>query len=1175
VSAAGKSPAGLLKTGKPLTLSQVADGAEGLVLADLARAIAAKKDAPAISLAVICRDGQRMATLSKALSFFAPEVQLLEFPAWDCLPYDRVSPNAVAIAQRMTTLSRLARVRGRDKPSVLMTTVNAALQRVPARDFVATHALSVAPGNVIGMQGIVGWLELNGFVRASTVREPGEYAVRGGILDLYPPGMDMPVRLDFFGDALETIRSFDAQTQISEEQLRGLDLVPVAEFQLVTETIRRFRTGYVAQFGATTPDDLLYEAVSEGRRYPGIEHWLPLFHDKLETIFDYLPDTPLALEHLAEDAAHERFTQIADYYDARRDALKQGATPPYKPLPPERLYLGEAEWKERLDTSALARLTPFAVPETDVLDVGARSGRNFAAERAEPGANVFEALGAHVLALQAAGKRVAIALWSEGARDRMSHVLADHKLHNLQSIDSWPQALALPKPTVALAVLGIESGFETEDGAIISEQDILGDRLVRPRRATRRAENFIVEATSLAPGDLVVHVDHGIGRFAGLQAIEAAGAPHDCLEIHYACGDKLFLPVENVDLLSRYGSEETAVDLDRLGGGNWQARKARMKSRIREIAGELIKIAAERQLREAPRLTVGPGAYDEFCAGFPYEETDDQLAAIDATLKDLGSGRPMDRLVCGDVGFGKTEVALRAAFVAAISGKQVAVVVPTTLLARQHFKTFSERFRGFPVNVAQASRLVPPAELSKVRAGLSDGSVDIVIGTHALLGKNIKFKDLTLLVVDEEQHFGVAHKEKLKTLRSEVHVLTLTATPIPRTLQLALTGVRDLSIIASPPVDRLAVRTFVSPFDPITVREALLREKYRGGQAFYVCPRIEDLAGTKDFLDKNVAEVRTAVAHGQMPATTLDDVMSAFYDGKYDVLLSTTIIESGLDIPTANTLIVHRADRFGLAQLYQLRGRVGRAKLRAYALFTLPAQKPITIQAERRLKVLQSLDTLGAGFQLASHDLDIRGAGNLLGEEQSGHIKEVGFELYQQMLEEAVMSLKAGITAPVADRWSPQITIGTALLIPEKYVADLSVRLALYRRLAEIEDEHAIDAFAAELVDRFGKLPQEVEHLLQVVAIKTLSRRANVEKVEAGPKGIVLSFRDNVFANPEGLIAFIREQGSAVRMRNDPKTAKNQQLVFFEDWPRAQDRLKGTAAVLRRLVSIAEQAKAA
>ena len=1156
-------------------LAQVADGAEGLVLVDLARAIAAGKAAPAVSIAVICRDGQRMATLSRAVSFFGPDIEVMEFPAWDCLPYDRVSPNAATVAQRMTTLSRLARVKGRDKPSVLLTTVNAALQRVPARDFVATHALSVALGNVIGMQGVISWLELNGFIRASTVREPGEYAVRGGILDLYPPGMDMPVRLDFFGDSLETIRAFDAQTQRSEEQLRGLDLVPVAEFQLVTETIRRFRTGYVAQFGATTPDDLLYEAASEGRRYPGMEHWLPLFHDKLETIFDYLPGTAVTLENLSEDAAHERFTQIADYYDARREALKQGVTPPYKPLPTERLYLGENEWKARLGSSALVRLTPFAVPEANAIDVGARQGRNFAAERAEPGANVFEAVSAHASALQTAGKRVAIALWSEGARERMSHVLTDHKLHNLTPVASWPQALSLPKPTIALAVLGIESGFETEDAAIISEQDILGDRLVRPRRAARRAENFIAEATSLAPGDLVVHVDHGIGRFEGLQAIEAVGAPHDCLEIHYAEGAKLYLPVENVDLLSRYGSEETAVDLDRLGGGNWQARKARMKSRIREIAGELIKIAAERQLHEAPRLTVGPGAYDEFCAGFPYEETDDQLTAIDATIKDLGSGRPMDRLICGDVGFGKTEVALRAAFMAAIGGKQVAIVVPTTLLARQHFKTFSERFRGFPINVAQASRLVPAAELSKVRAGLADGSVDIVIGTHALLGKNIKFKDLALLVVDEEQHFGVAHKEKLKTLRSEVHVLTLTATPIPRTLQLALTGVRDLSIIASPPVDRLAVRTFVSPFDPITVREALLREKYRGGQAFYVCPRIEDLAGAKDFLDKNIPEVHVGVAHGQMPPTILDDIMSAFYDGKFDVLLSTTIIESGLDIPSANTLIVHRADRFGLSQLYQLRGRVGRAKIRAYALLTLPTQQKITPQAERRLKVLQSLDTLGAGFQLASHDLDIRGAGNLLGEEQSGHIKEVGFELYQQMLEEAVMSLKAGITAPVADRWSPQITVGTALLIPEDYVADLSVRLALYRRLAEIEDERELESFAAELVDRFGKLPQEVEHLLQVVAIKALSRRANVEKVEAGPKGIVLSFRENTFANPDGLIALIREQGRAVRMRNDPKNAKGQQLVFFEDWPHPEDRLKGTAAVLRKLVSIAEQAKAA
>ena len=1167
------SPAQALKAGKPLTLSQVADGAEGLVLADLARAVAARSDAPAISLCVVCRDGQRMASLSHALAFFGPDLEVMDFPAWDCQPYDRVSPNASVVAQRMTALSRLVRVEGRDKPSVLLTTINAALQRLPARAFVATHALSVAPGNVIGMAGIVEWLELNGYLRASTVREPGEYAVRGGILDLFPPGMDMPVRLDFFGDALETIRTFDAQTQRSELPMRGLDLVPVAEFQLVTETIRRFRTGYVAQFGATTPDDLLYEAVSEGRRYPGMEHWLPLFHTEMETLFDYLPDTPLALEHLDQDAAHERFAQIADYYDARCDALKQGMTPPYKPLPPDRLYLAEDEWRSWLDAAAMAKLTPFAVPDaTNVIDIGAHAGHNFSTERADPNANVFEAVSKHVLALQAKGKRVAVALWSEGARERMSHVLADHRLHNLHAVASWPQALTLPKHTVALGVLGIESGFETGEAAFISEQDILGDRLVRPRRAARRAENFIAEATSLAPGDLVVHVDHGIGRFVGLQAIEAAGAPHDCLEIHYAEGAKLYLPVENVDLLSRYGSEESNVELDRLGGGGWQTRKARMKSRIREIAGELIKIAAERQLREAPRLTVTPGAYDEFCAGFPYEETEDQLAAIDAALDDLGKGRPMDRLVCGDVGFGKTEVALRAAFDTAINGKQVAVVVPTTLLARQHYKTFTDRFRGFPINVAQASRLVPAADLAATKAGLTSGAVDIVVGTHALLGRGIKFKDLGLLIVDEEQHFGVSHKEKLKSLRAEVHVLTLSATPIPRTLQLALTGVRDLSIIASPPVDRLAVRTFVSPFDPVTVREALLREKYRGGQSFYVCPRIEDLAGAKDFLDKNVPEVRVAVAHGQMPPTVLDDIMSAFYDGKYDVLLSTTIIESGLDIPTANTLIVHRADMFGLSQLYQLRGRVGRSKLRAYALFTLPAQKPITQQAERRLKVLQSLDTLGAGFQVATHDLDIRGAGNLLGEEQSGHIKEVGFELYQQMLEEAVASLKAGITAPVADRWSPQITIGTPVLIPDEYVADLSVRLALYRRLAEIEDEGEIDGFAAELVDRFGKLPKEVDHLLQVVGIKALSRVANVEKVDAGPKGVVLAFRDNQFNNPEGLIGFIREQGASAKIRNDKS---GQKLVLLEDWDTPEERLKGTAKILRRLARIAGQAKAA
>ncbi|HML08837.1 MAG TPA: transcription-repair coupling factor [Xanthobacteraceae bacterium] len=1179
-----QSPARRLSPGRPLLLAGVADGAEGLIIADLARSIAAGAKAagregaigvtaPGASLAVICRDGQRMAALSRALAFFAPDIELVEFPAWDCLPYDRVSPHAGVVAQRMTALGRLVRAEGRDRPAVALTTVNAILQRVPPRAVVGHQSLSAAPGNLLPMAAVTNWLELNGFTRASTVREAGDYAVRGGIVDLFAPGIAAPVRLDFFGDALESIRSFDPETQRTTDELRALELLPMAEFTLTADTIRLFRTGYVAQFGAAGPDDALYEAVSEGRRAAGMEHWLPLFHERLETLFDYLEATPLAIEPLAEEAAHERLAQIADYYQARKDALDEaGAGAPYRPLPPDRLYLGEAEWRERLDKSALARLSPFDPPEgaADAIETGARVGRNFVGERSEPGRNVFEAVRSHVETLQSAGKRVVIALWSEGSRERMGHVLSEHGPMNLTPVGSWPQALALSRAEVALAVLGIEQGFETADAALISEQDILGERLVRPRRQSRRAENFIAEVTSLSAGDLVVHVDHGIGRFVGLRAIEAAGAPHDCLEIHYAGGDKLFLPVENIELLSRYGSEEATVELDRLGTSAWQARRARMKKRIREIAGELIKIAAERQLHQAPQLAVGAGLYDEFCAGFPYEETDDQQAAIAAVNADLASGQPMDRLICGDVGFGKTEVALRAAFIAAMNGKQVAVVVPTTLLARQHTKTFSDRLRHYPVHIAQASRLVSAAELARVKKGLAEGTIDIAIGTHALLGKTVKFKDLGLVVVDEEQHFGVAHKEKLKQLRSEVHVLTLTATPIPRTLQLALSGVRDMSIIATPPIDRLAVRTFVSPFDPIVVREALLRERYRGGQAFYVCPRIEDLVDAKSFLEKHVPEVRVAVAHGQMPSSALEDVMAAFYDGKFDVLLSTAIVESGLDIPTANTLIVHRADMFGLAQIYQLRGRVGRSKLRAYALLTLPSGRRITAQAERRLKVLQSLDTLGAGFQLASHDLDIRGAGNLLGEEQSGHIKEVGYELYQQMLEEAVLSLKAGISAPVADKWSPQITIGTAVLIPEDYVADLPVRLALYRRLAEIEDDHDIEAFAAELVDRFGPLPQEVEYLLQVVSIKSLCRRANVERIEVGPKGAVLAFRDNIFSNPEGLIAYIREHEAGARVRSDMK------VVFFDEWATPKARLKGAAGILRALAGIAEKdAKAA
>jgi transcription-repair coupling factor (superfamily II helicase) len=1147
-------------------LGGVPDGYDGLVLSALARAEADRQHA----LIFVARDARRMMMSARTLDYFAPDVEKLVFPAWDCVPYDRVSPNAEVSARRMNALHRLSESGQSTTPLIVMTTANAIIQRVPARDVIAERSWSAAAGNVVAMGALVKWLSANGFDRTPTVRASGEYAVRGGIVDLYPPGAGTPVRLDFFGDTLELIRPFDAATQRTSGTLPRLDLVPASEVILTEETIGRFRQNYRAAFGAVTGGDALYEAVSEGRRFPGMEHWLPFFHDGLETIFDYLPDAPVVIDHLVEEATAERLADITDHYDARRegmDGLASGGAA-YKPVAPQALYLGEAEWREQLSSRPTARLSPFAEPEsgegTKAMDLGGRTGRSFALERNAGDVNVFDALVDHSRSLHEAGKRIVLAAWSEGARDRLGQVLGDHGLTNIRNIDDWAGVESLPGGMAALAVLPLESGFETPDLAVIGDQDILGDRLVRTGRARKRAADALTEATSLDAGDLVVHVEHGIGRFAGLKSIEAAGAPHDCLELTYAGGDRLFLPVENIELLTRYGSEGSDADLDRLGGVGWQNRKARLKKRIRDMAGALIKTAAARLLKLADKIVPQDGLLAEFSARFPYEETDDQMSAIEAAIDDLAKGQPMDRLICGDVGFGKTEVALRAAFVVAMSGRQVAIVVPTTLLARQHFATFRDRFKGLPVNIAQASRLVGAAELARVKQGLADGSIDIVIGTHALLGKAIAFRDLALLIIDEEQHFGVKHKERLKELKANVHVLTLSATPIPRTLQLALTGVRDLSMIATPPVDRLAVRTFISPFDAVTVREALLRERLRGGQSFYVVPRIADLPQIKDFLDTHVPEARAGVAHGRMAAGELDQVMTAFYEGRYDVLLSTTIIESGLDIPTANTLIVHRADMFGLSQLYQLRGRIGRSKTRAYALFTVPANRLLSPTAERRLKVLQSLDTLGAGFQLASHDLDIRGAGNLLGEEQSGHIKEVGFELYQQMLEEAVASLRAGDGEEQEDRWSPQITIGMSIMIPNSYVPDLQLRMSLYRRLADLEDAGEIDAFGAELIDRFGKMPDEVEHLLKIVFIKTLCRRANVEKVDAGPKGAVVAFRNNIFANPAGLIGYIGQQGSSARIRPD------QTIVLMRDWKQAEDRLKGVAALLMGLAQLAE-----
>lgn len=1151
-----------------INLGGVPDGYEAVVLAESLSQLCKNEDNPCIVF--VARDGQRAADVETAFEFFAPWAEVLHVPAWDCLPYDRVSPSNEALSKRISALAKMAVGGMAARPRLITLTPNALMQKLPSRAYMAAHVRDIRPGQQINTDDLVGWLNGNGFERSSTVRDAGEYAVRGGIIDLFAPGATGPVRLDFFGDTLESLRSFDVETQRTTNQLKQLQLSPMSEVTLDAETIARFRTNYLTTFGAATRDDALYAAVSEGRRYAGLEHWLPLFFDELETIFHYLGHSTLFVDHLVSEALDERAAQIADHYEARERGLDgdgTGGAAPYKPVAVESLYLSVEDVEAGFKATNRVSMSPFEAPDfvqgERVLNLDAKQGRNFAAERSAGNINIFQALSDHAAELRSQDKKVIIASWSGGAQDRLVHVLDEHGLTNVKKVSNWAELGELPKGTTGLAVLAIESGFEDAQIAVIGDQDFLGDRLVKRRKSSKKGSDFLSEISSLSAGDIVVHVDHGIGRFHGLVTIEAAGAPHDCLELRYHNDDKLFLPVENIELLSRYGNSDTEVMLDRLGGANWQARKSKLKKRILEMAGQLIAIAAARQLKKADPISVPDGVYDEFAAKFPYEETEDQINAIDAVFDDLHSGRPMDRLICGDVGFGKTEVALRAAYLAAMSGKQVAVVVPTTLLSRQHYKTFVERFHGLPVNVAQASRLVGSKALAAAKAGVKDGTVDIVIGTHALLGQSVEFKRLGLLIIDEEQHFGVKHKERLKELRADVHVLTLSATPIPRTLQLALTGVRELSLITTAPVDRMAVRTFILPFDGVVVREALLRERYRGGQSFYVCPRLSDIRGRQEWLEEHVPELKVAVAHGQMAPGELEDVMNAFYEGSYDVLLSTTIVESGLDIPTANTMIVHRADMFGLAQLYQMRGRVGRSKTRAYALMTLPPNKVLTPTAERRLKVLQSLDTLGAGFQLASHDLDIRGAGNILGDEQSGHVREVGFELYQQMLEEAVAELKEGGEAEIEGKWSPQITVGATVMIPESFVPDLTLRMSLYRRLAELNTAEDIDAFGAELIDRFGPLPEEVDHLLKVVFVKSLCRKANIEKLDAGPKGLVVHFRNKEFANPGALISWIGEQGSLAKIRPDHS------IILSRDYATADKRLRGAAVITTQLAKLA------
>lgn len=1178
------------------TLAAVPEGAQALALAHIFRERPRDNRAPIL---VVLNEGARAARLLQALRYFFPQALACLFPSWDCAPYASSPPSAAVVAQRLSILALLTD-RKRKIPSggetpftFVITTVHAALQRTVPKDWFSTASWQGYVGSRTSLEAIEAWAERSGYLRMDTVRAMGEYAVRGAVLDIFPPSEPfskpwLPYRLSFFGNKLDSIRCFDPETQRGQGTLTELTLLPISEIILDPPSIAQFRQGYLDLFGNTQrEDESLYAAVSAGQRFYGMEHWLPLFYACPSCLLEFFPtQTPVVLEAGFETLQTQQEERFQENYRLRQRNSTEAAgtvktafrSPP--PLPPEKLCLSAGEWTAALSQHPVIYFSPGPAPilPLGVLNFGGHPGHSFADTELQnvPHRSVFDAVVAEILAHQAAGRQVVLACWTEGSRERLKSILADHGMTRIAFLETHAASAALSPGTLGLCVLEMERGFEWRKLVLLSEQDILGTRLARPL-LERRKTDFLTEFSTLSQDDLIVHVTHGIGRFAGLKTVQVMGASHDCLELTYAEGEKLYLPVENMELVTRYSGPNAAVQLDRLGSDAWRKRKARMKKQLLEIARDLIQTAAQRRLHSAPVLTLPEGSYKEFAARFPYEETEDQKSAIQAVLEDMASGRPMERLICGDVGFGKTEVALRAAFLAASSGVQTALLAPTTLLCRQHFVTFLKRFEGFPVRIGQISRLVSQAERVQVKKELADGSLNIVIGTHTLLGREITFKKLGLLMIDEEQHFGVDHKEKLKAMKTNLHVLTLTATPIPRTLQLALTDVCHLSLITTPPLGRRPVRSFTLPFDPLTLREALLREHARGGQSFFVCPRLSDLTPCAEFLKTHVPELSFAIAHGQMAPAALNAIMTAFYDQRYAILLSTNIVESGLDIPSANTLIVYRADHFGLAQLYQLKGRVGRSKQRGMAFFTVPREQLLTPSAQKRLHLLQGLDTLGAGFQLASHDLDLRGGGNLLGKEQSGHVRAVGFELYQQMLKEAVTKLqkeqaieKRGEASYVSEgafpseeeHFVPQISLGLAVSIPEHYVPDLSLRMSLYRRLAALEEVQEIEAFAAEMIDRFGSLPPEGEALLQTARIKRLCSLCWIEKLDVGPKGALIKFHRNIFPKPASLLELIALKSPQLRVRSD------QRLVLSWEESGTEARLEKLQGFLLELCNI-------
>jgi len=1101
-------------------------------------------------LVAVTRDTQRAQALEAELKIFAGGLPVLHFPDWETLPYDVFSPHPEIVSQRIATLYQLPSV----KRGVLVVPVATLMQRIAPRAHITGSGLVLAKRQKLDLVSEQRRLEACGYRNVPQVAEPGDFAVRGALLDIFPMGTAEPYRIELFDDEVESIRSFDPETQRSQQQVEKIELLPAREFPLTEEAAKEFRSNLRERFPIDVRRCPLYQDMKEGVTPGGIEYYLPLFFQQTATLFDYLADDALfVLGEGAGEAADQFWTQTAERYDQRAHDIERPV------LPPAELYLPPEQLRERLNK----RL------RVEVVDSGhehaVASGTQPAPELPlnrkgeEPGTSLRHFLASYP-------GRVLIAADSAGRREALNETLAGAGLKPT-GMEGWSAFLAEDAPRFAITIASLEQGFALTKPAItvLTERELYGERVrserdrKRRRGTARDPEAIIRDLTELTLGAPIVHVDHGVGRYQGLVSMDVGGMDGEFLTIEYAKGDKLYVPVAQLGLVSRYsGTAPELAPLHSLGGDAWERARRKAAEKVRDVAAELLAIYAQRQARGGESMPIDRQLVEEFGSTFPFEETPDQETAIEAVLADLAAPRAMDRVICGDVGFGKTEVALRAAFATATAGKQVAVLVPTTLLAQQHYRNFADRFADWPVRVDVLSRFKSTKEVNEALKRLADGQIDVIVGTHKLLQPDIKFKNLGLVIVDEEQRFGVRQKEQLKKLRAEVDLLTMTATPIPRTLNMAMAGLRDLSLIATPPAHRSAVRTFISAWDPATIREALQRELSRGGQVYFLHNEVQSIERTVRELEELVPEARIRIAHGQMPERELEGVMADFHRQRFNVLVCTTIIETGIDIPSANTIIINRADRFGLAQLHQLRGRVGRSHHRAYAYLVVPDRKSITADAQKRLEALASLEELGAGFTLATHDLEIRGAGELLGDEQSGQIQEIGFGLYTELLDRAVRALKSGKIPDfdLSSEHETEVELHLPALIPDDYLGDVHARLTLYKRIASARSEDDLRDLQVEMIDRFGLLPESAKQLFAVASLKLMATPLGIRKLDFGANGGRIVFREKPDVDPMLIIKLIQQLPRVYKLDGQDK------LKIILDLPGATERIRSAQEVL-------------